>query len=220
MEITLDEASDRYGLLQEDPYEKETVFLSVEVRPRDGERVVQLVLVNGQREPERGADPFWIFQPKLTVTAHTGDRPDVFVPVDDPAAGGQVGDDAEDLHLDLLYRHHLRFAVAQNVSVDARAVPRSRRADLLQTTWLPVSDVPSTVAGAAGSAVLAMDTLATADAAGLRAGLAPLPTAMRTGWTSRRLRSPGSRRTCSRARPPRWRPGGRPRSGSARASRC
>ena len=151
------------------------VYLAVEVRPRDGQRVVRLTLVNAQQEPDSRPDKAWLYQSRITVTALDGAAA-VFAPVDDPADGGSGADDPEELHLRLLYRHQLRFAVGHNVAVDAyQPEPGARAAWKLETTWLPHHDVPATVAaGSVGAAELSMDELAKADAATLRRGLAPL----------------------------------------------
>ena len=63
------------------------VYLAVEVRPRDGQRVVQLTLVNAQQEPDSRPDKAWLFQSRLTVTALDGAAA-VFLPIDDPLDGG------------------------------------------------------------------------------------------------------------------------------------
>jgi hypothetical protein len=151
------------------------VYLAVEVRPRDGQRVVRLTLVNAQQEPDSRPDKAWLYQSRITVTALDGAAA-VFAPVDDPADGGSGADDPEELHLRLLYRHQLRFSVGHNVAADAyQPEPGARAAWKLETTWLPHHDVPATVAaGSVGAAELSMDELAKADAATLRRGLAPL----------------------------------------------
>ena len=151
------------------------VYLAVEVRPRDGQRVVRLTLVNAQQEPDSRPDKAWLYQSRITVTALDGAAA-VFAPVDDPADGGSGPDDPEELHLRLLYRHQLRFAVGHNVAADAyQPETGARAAWKLETTWLPHHDVPATVAaGSVGAAELSMDELAKADAATLRRGLAPL----------------------------------------------
>ena len=63
------------------------VYLAVEVRPRDGQRVVRLTLVNAQQEPDSRPDKAWLYQSRITVTALDGAAA-VFAPVDDPADGG------------------------------------------------------------------------------------------------------------------------------------
>lgn len=180
-EIRLDgKSTQKIGLRENEDPEKgvPTIYLAAEVRPRDGRQVVQIVLVNGQIEPENKVDRAWVFQSRLTVTALDGAAP-VFEPVDDPADGGSSHADPEDQHLRLLYRHQLRFAVGHNVAVHAHA--DGKRATALETTWLPTHDVPATAAaGSAGDAELSMDALATADAATLRRGLTPLVEGYRT----------------------------------------
>jgi hypothetical protein len=182
-EVRLDgDRSQRIGLRPgEDPGLTPTVYLAAELRLRDGQRVLQLILVNGQNEPETKPDRAWIYQARMQVTALDG-AAEVFAPVDDPNEGGTAGEDPEEQHLRLLYRHQLRFAVGHNVAVHAHRAetPTSRRACKLETTWLPAYDVPATTAaGSAGEAELSMDALATADREALRRGLAPLATKYR-----------------------------------------
>jgi hypothetical protein len=152
------------------------VRLVVDVRPRDGHRVVRLILVNAQLEPGSTVDTAWLFQPRLVVTALDGHAA-VFAPVDDPIdQGGAGAKDTEETHLRLLYRHHRRYATGHNVAVHPHV--RDGADDLrcawrLETTWLPSYDVPSTSAAGSG-AQLAMDLLATAEPDGLRTALGPL----------------------------------------------
>ena len=160
---------------QDDP----GVHISVEIRPRDGRRVVQLALINTQVEPESNADTAWLFQSALTVTALDGHAA-VFLPIDDPLDGvGVAGEDLEETHLRLLYRSQRRYASGRNIAVHPWVRPGQRRAHKLFTTWLPTYNVPATVApvgadtGLAG-VELSMDALATADPDRLRVGLAPL----------------------------------------------
>ncbi|MBG0816937.1 helicase-related protein [Planomonospora sp. ID82291] len=161
------------------------VLLTLAVRPqKDGRRVVELALVNQQAEPEKRSDTAWLFQAGLTVTAVPGQGPAVFLPVDDPLDGatgtsGGAGDDLEEKHLRLLYRDERRYANGRNVAVHAEVAEGERRAELLRTTWLPVHDVPATVApvgeGTALAGVeLSMDALADGTPETLAAGLTPL----------------------------------------------
>ncbi len=153
-EVRLDGSPSRRIPLDGDDPEAPGVLLAVDVRPRDGHRVVRLVLVNTQGEPERNADTAWVFQSRIAVTALDGHAA-VFAPVDDPADGGEVGDDAEEAHLRLLYRHHRRYAAGHNVAVHPHVRPGDRRcAWKLETTWLPVYDVPSTAAAGSGGAAV------------------------------------------------------------------
>lgn len=155
------------------------VHLAVEIRERDGQRVVQLALINTQHEPERNADTAWLFQPVLTVTALDGHSA-VFLPIDDPLDGVKgLGADQEEAHLRLLYREQRRYATGRNVAVHPSVRDGERFAHRLATTWLPTYDVPTTVAPVGQDTRLAgvelsMDALATADVDTLRRGLSPL----------------------------------------------
>ncbi|MEV7226960.1 DISARM system helicase DrmA [Polymorphospora sp. NPDC051019] len=167
------------------------VRLAVEVRPRDGRRVVQIVLVNAQSEPESRADTAWLFQSRLTVTALDGQAA-VFLPVDDPLDGGRPGsgdEDVEEARLRLLYRGQRRYATGRNVAVHPTVRAGERHAYRLETTWLPAYDVPATVAAAGDEALaaveLSMDALATAGPRQLRHGLAPLADGYRA-WLDER----------------------------------
>lgn len=122
------------------------VRLDVQVRARDRRRVVRVVLINGRPEPAERKDTAWLFQPALSVTALDGDSA-LFLPVDDPAgAPATTSDDREEAHLRLLYRAWHRFAVGHNVAVQPHVRAGDQRAHRLQTDWLPVCDVPATVA--------------------------------------------------------------------------
>jgi hypothetical protein len=155
------------------------VQLAVDVRARDGRRIVQLALINAQVDAESNKDTSWLFQAGLTVTALDGDAA-VFLPINDPLDGahGSVAD-LEETHLRLLYRAQRRYASGRNVAVHPSVRDGERHAHRLETTWLPVHNVPATVAevgegsGLAG-VELSMDALATADATTLAEGLAPL----------------------------------------------
>ncbi|WP_182882078.1 DISARM system helicase DrmA [Microbispora sp. H10949] len=151
------------------------VLLAVAVRPRHGRRVVELSLINTQREPNSNKDAAWLFQTELRVRALDGDAA-IFLPIDDPLDGGGEGYDEEDAHLRLLYRNERRYASGRNVAVHASLRDNERCAHELRTTWLPVYNVPATIAPTSGlrDVELSMDALASADIDQLRAGLAPL----------------------------------------------
>jgi hypothetical protein len=178
-EVDLREDRQRIVLTGDDDH---GVFLTVETRRRDDSLVVELGLVNGQREPQHNADEAWLFQPQLTVRALDGESA-VFLPMDDPMredARESAYLDAEDMRLRLLYRNRLQYTRGRNVAVHADEVPDERRARELRTEWMPVTDVPGTSAPTPEeSALLAglelsMTALAEADLETLRAGLAPL----------------------------------------------
>jgi hypothetical protein len=176
------------------------VYLAAEVRPRasvadPGARVVELGLVNAQDEPPANKDTAWLFQPRLEVSAArsqdgnpadlpgggSAEAPAVFCPIDDPLEDmAELDANPEDRQLRLLYRNELRHSVGRNVAVHAHVRSGERRAYRLETSWLPVYDVPATIApdAEAGSHLagveLSMDALAQAEVGQLAVGLAPL----------------------------------------------
>ncbi|WP_326643545.1 DISARM system helicase DrmA [Streptosporangium sp. NBC_01755] len=111
---------------------------------------------------------------------HATQAADVFLPIDDPVDDLEaVGDDLEERHLRLLYRHERRYASGRNVAVHAEVAQGERCARELRTTWLPAYDVPATVAPVGKGTALAevelsMDVLAMASPEDLAAGLHPL----------------------------------------------
>jgi hypothetical protein len=184
-EVRLDgEASYRIPLTTKDTaapagWVEPGVLLAVEVRPRDGRRVVEVALVNAQHEPKSYPDTAWLFQCGVSVRALDGATA-VFLPIDDPLDDLRgCGADPEEAHLRLLYRAQRRYANGRNVAVHAEVRDGERCAYRLATTWLPAYDVPATVVpvgeGTALAGVeLSMDALAAAEPERLRAGLAPL----------------------------------------------
>jgi len=184
VEVRLDgEPATRIPLTMADAREP-GVLLAVAVRPqKDHRRVVELTLINQQLEPEHNADTAWLFQTRLTVQAPPGQPPHIFLPIDDPLdatfGNGGTPADLEEQRLRLLYRNVRRYAIGRNVAVHAEVDPGERRASKLSTTWLPVYDVPATVApvgeGTAFAEVeLSMDALAEATPEALAARLGPL----------------------------------------------
>src|SRR5690606_20059146 len=195
-EVRLDgERSYRLPLTVTDP-DAPGVHLAVEVRPRDGRRVVELALVNAQHEPPVNADTAWLFQSVLTVTALDGGSA-VFLPIDDPLDDTRtIASDPEEAHLRLLYREQRRYASGRNVAVHPSVREGERRAYRLETTWLPTYDVPATVAPTGDDTRLAgvelsMDTLADADPDRLRAGLTPLADGYRAWLDEQEAAIPG-----------------------------
>ncbi|SFT98165.1 Helicase conserved C-terminal domain-containing protein [Actinopolyspora lacussalsi subsp. righensis] len=188
-EVRLDGTGSHRLPLTADTAEEPGVLLAVTARDRDGKRVVELTLVNAQREGTPQEES-WMFQTRLRATALDGASP-VFLPADDPLYDSAAEDDPEEQHLRLLYRGQLRYASGHNVAVHPHTNPGARRAHQLETTWLPTYEVPATVApgNREGSPLagteLAMDTLATAEPSELRTGLAPLSEGYRR-WLDQR----------------------------------
>ncbi len=130
------------------------IRLDVHVRERPGTvdgagnlRFVDVSLINALEESREQRDGQWLFQTKLEVTSFDG-QSSVFLPIDDPLSDepGRIQESPEEQHLRLLYRQELKHAHGRNVAVHAQVLPKGRRAVKLETTWLPVKDVPATVA--------------------------------------------------------------------------
>ncbi|MBQ0852892.1 DISARM system helicase DrmA [Streptomyces sp. BH-SS-21] len=130
------------------------IRLDVHVRERPGTvdgadnlRFVDVSLINALEESRELRDGQWLFQTKLEVTSFDG-QSSVFLPIDDPLSDGpgHILENPEEQHLRLLYRQELKHAHGRNVAVHASVLPKGRRAVRLETTWLPVKDVPATVA--------------------------------------------------------------------------
>ena len=197
------------------------VYLAVEVRPRDGQRVVRLTLVNAQQEPDSRPDKAWLYQSRITVTALDGAAA-VFAPVDDPADGGPA-------------RTTPRSSTCGCSTATSAGTPSA-------TTSPPTRTSPSPGPGPRGSSRRPGCRATTCPPPSPPARWAPRscrwtswrrPTRLRCGAVSRR--SPTATRAGSTNRPPTFRrcprrcalpvnapssrPGGRRRA-SAQASRC
>ncbi len=105
-----------------------------------GERLVTLFLVNGQREPETNRDSAWLFQPEIIVKGSADAavflrRPSNDVVVDDP----------ERDHLSLIYRRRVEFAVGHGVAVHAKTAQSDpTRAVEIRTEVIPSYEVSVT----------------------------------------------------------------------------
>ncbi|MFI5802205.1 DISARM system helicase DrmA [Streptomyces sp. NPDC051561] len=202
-EVRLDQAAHQVLALTADHPDAPGVRLIVDVRSRpDGSggaiRVVELSLVNAQEEPSSGKDTAWLFQARIEVTALDGAAP-VFLPIADvlEGQGGGRYEDPEEQHLDLLYRNQLSHARGRNVAVEVTPEEGTRRAKALATTWLPVHNVPATLAPSAKDAPhlagleLSMDRLAILEPAELSDALAPLADGYAAWLEERRAQAEG-----------------------------
>ncbi len=148
---------------------------------------VTVFLINGQTEPKRNRDEFWLFQPVLTIEDPNGApifarrRATSGLGKKDPAQY------AEEQALEMLYRDRVEFAVGHGVSVHAEAAPGiSGRAIRIRTAIAPTSEVARVTAPderdfpKLANLVLDMKELAEADTASLPVMLEPLLTAYRS----------------------------------------
>lgn len=157
------------------------VVVRGQVRRRDDEWSVTLYLTNAQTEPkarsQEGRDSAWVFQPELEVTGVDGAP--IFSKHMRMRQTGTV--EAEDLSMDMAYRHETEFAVGHGVAVHAQVAPgTSGQAVALTTRVIPDYEVgrttPPTLADLPALADVALDmqTLSDLDDAGLVAALTPL----------------------------------------------
>jgi hypothetical protein len=155
------------------------VWLAAEVRHRDSRRIVRLTLVNGQSGQVAPRDSAWLFQAGISVTALDGAAA-IFLPVGDVVDGKpSYAPDAEERHLQLLYREARRYAAGHNIAVHPEFRSGEQAAWRLSTTWLPTYEVPQVQAtGALAGLQTSMDALAelSADPAALATALRPLAT--------------------------------------------
>ena len=148
------------------------VSLRVEIFPRDDRHIVELALSNDRVTGVDAPPRDWLFQTELTVDGIDGSP--CFLPSRDVLDPGYAEFDPERRRLDLQYKHKLEYAVGRTCSATWDEETGRRRARRVSTTWLPLADVPQTVAGDAGDTVVSMRLLAEAEATELRAALGPL----------------------------------------------
>jgi len=139
--------------------------------PAFGRVLVEIALCNDRETPMPIPLGMWMFQTKLYVDAGGAE---VFLPVCDVLEQDWPEHDPEVQRLNLQYRNRLEYAIGRTCSADWTVKNDSRRASAVWTTWLPVAETPQTRARSVDNALLAMDTLATATADELHAGLEPL----------------------------------------------
>lgn len=126
---------------------QERVVLRVTVRQRAQIQLVDLALVNDQGQPTSSPDVARIYQVVLTVTALDGNAA-VFVAHNDPdTSPPPLDQDAERLHLSLLYRSRREYAHGRQCAVDSDVRDGEVRAWRLCTTSFPSADVALTVPG-------------------------------------------------------------------------
>ncbi|HEX5121509.1 MAG TPA: DISARM system helicase DrmA [Pseudonocardiaceae bacterium] len=136
-----------------------------------GRVLLEIALCNDRETPMPIPVSMWMFQTKLAVDA--GDA-EVFLPVQDVMEQDWPEHDEEVKRLNLQYRNRLEFAIGRTCSADWTVKAGSRRATAVETTWLPVGEIPQTRARSVEDAMLSMAVLASAPADDLRTGLAPL----------------------------------------------
>jgi hypothetical protein len=146
--------------------------IHVEVLEQDKRKVIEISLLNVKEHEKIAPVQSWMFQAGFEVIGVNDDS--VFLPTDDVLEMPVTDPDPEIQHLSLLYSEQLEFAVGRACSVKAVRVKGTRRAKLVRTEWLPVTDVPQTRAVGAEGSLLSMAKLASAGSLELQDGLNPL----------------------------------------------
>ena len=105
--------------------------------------IVTVFLVNQQEEPKTRKDEAWLFQPKITVM-HPHGHP-IFIKRNSLTSDLSKMDPItreETETLEMLYRHHLEFAMGHGVSVHVTlAEPRADKAKTIETEFVPRAEV-------------------------------------------------------------------------------
>ncbi len=97
------------------------VYVQVLMRKQNGEWIVSVFLVNGQKETYPNSDTSWVFQPEVIVESGDPSFPDIFVRRPQLVAKTNL-DSAnylEEQTMNMLYRKQIEFAVGHGVSVHA-----------------------------------------------------------------------------------------------------
>ena len=165
-------------------------------RKRDGDLdwTLSLFLINGQQEPKTGRDASWLFQPEIIVEGLNGAP--VFTRRGTRRTQGQMDVDvfAELKGLEMIYRHHVEFAVGHSVSVHVKTDKDDpTRAVCVGTRVIPIQEIarttPPTVSDLPALSGLVLDMYAlseTADA-DFQSILGPLTKAY-DGWITEQSR--------------------------------
>lgn len=129
------------GLDPENP----EVRLQGTIRPlnKGGDRLITVFLVNAQEDPPQNRDTAWIFQPTIMARSSIADGGKAIFRRKAPIASGAV--DPERDSLEMIYRHHVEFAVGHGVAIHATiSTDNTERATEVQTVIIPEFEVPVT----------------------------------------------------------------------------
>lgn len=127
-------------------------YLQVQVqgkirRQSNGDWIVSLFLINGQKEPAKLRDEAWLFQPELSVQSADSQHLDIFLKRHKPRQAGKLDPViyAEEKAMAMLYRKQVEFAIGHGVSVHAETAQNTTECAVkLSTNIVPVYEVPKT----------------------------------------------------------------------------
>jgi Helicase conserved C-terminal domain len=178
--ISLDnEKSDQWNI-------EADIYSSFKLRKSgQGDWIITVFLVNGQKETKENRASSWLFQPELIINSADSDFPYPFIrkplpkiPELDSLMRGELE------QMNMLYRKQVEFAVGHGVSVKVGA-KFDNRTNEVRTTFIPRYEVPRSdfpdeqkIPELKGL-VLDMELLAQSDSSQLQRYLAPLPKAYR-----------------------------------------
>jgi hypothetical protein len=113
----------------------------------NGDWIVSLFLINGQKEPAKLRDEAWLFQPELSVQSADSQHLDIFLKRHKPRQAGKLDPViyAEEKAMAMLYRKQVEFAIGHGVSVHAETAQNTTECAVkLSTNVVPVYEVPKT----------------------------------------------------------------------------
>lgn len=138
---------------------KPVVLQADRYRQNDGTQLIELALCNDLATSSKIPLYDWLFQTHVEVTAVDGSA--VFLPSHDYVEDDiPTHLDMEERALALQYRNRLEFAVGRTCSVTWTVDEGARRATSVETSWLPVAEIPQTQAPSMAGVELDMDVLA------------------------------------------------------------
>ncbi|MDD1414315.1 DUF1998 domain-containing protein [Dolichospermum sp. ST_con] len=124
------------------------VYVKGQIRKQNnGDFIVSLFLINGQRETKEKRDETWLFQPELRVKSADSQHPDIFLKRHQPRSLGKLDPViyTEEKTMAMLYRKQVEFAIGHGVSVHAKTASRTEeRAVELSISVIPTYEVPKT----------------------------------------------------------------------------
>lgn len=133
-------------------------YLQVQVQGKirqqsNGNWIVSLFLINGQKEPAKLRHEAWLFQPELSVQSVDFQHLDIFLKRHKPHQAGKLDAViyAEEKAMAMLYRKQVEFAIGHGVSVHAETAQNTTECAVkLSTNVVPVYEVPKTSPPEAG----------------------------------------------------------------------
>lgn len=124
------------------------VYVKGQIRKQNnGDFIVSLFLINGQRETKEKRDETWLFQPELRVKSADSQHHDIFLKRHQPRSLGKLDPViyTEEKTMAMLYRKQVEFAIGHGVSVHAKTASRTEeRAVELSISVIPAYEVPKT----------------------------------------------------------------------------